>query len=183
MGSPADHSNHHTVMRLPLLSSLILTVTLGTGHVQAQNNRPPIVPGQFGFDVNNGTTGAGTLCSGFSCTPATMNTKGGEKLTFGIRAPQNAPYFVIVGPSSALCQTFPGFLNQWVVPVIILLPGTVNQIDTGPRCFGYKSNFTVPVPNGIPKNTKASVQALAVVQDINGRKFPAFSSPIDIVVP
>ena len=170
-------------MRLPLLLSAIAAITLGTAHVHAQNGRPPIVPGQFGFDVNNGTTGAGTLCSGFSCTPSTMNTKGGEKLTFGIRAPQNQPYFVLVGASSAFCQTFPGFLNKWVVPPIILIPGTVNQIDTGPRCFGYKSNFTVPVPNGIPKNTKASVQALAVVQDNNGRWFPAFSSPIDIVVP
>lgn len=171
-------------MRLPLLLPVIATLTFGTADVLAQiNARPPIVPGQFGFDANNGTTGAGTLCSGFSCTAATLNTKGGEKLTFGIRAPQNAPYFVIVGPSSVLCQTFPGFLNKWVVPVTILLPGTVNQRDTGPRCFGYKSNFTIPVPNGIPKGSKASVQALAVVQDINNRTLPAFSSPIDIKVP
>jgi hypothetical protein len=168
-------------MRLPLLLSVIAAITVSAGDVQAQ--RPPIVPGQFGFDVNNGTTGAGTLCSGFSCTPATMKTKGGEKLTFGIRAPKDVPYFVIFGPSSSLCQTFPGFLNKWVVPVAILLPGKVNQIDTGPRCFGYKSNFTVGVPNGVPKNSKASAQALALVQDINGRWFPAFSSPIDIVVP
>lgn len=171
-------------MRLPLLLPLIAAFTFGTGYVQAQNGgRPPIVPGQFGFSVSNGNTSAGTLCSGFSCTAATLNTKGGEKLTFSLRAPKDAPYFVIIGPSSAFCQTFPGFLNKWVVPVTILVPGTINQIDRGPRCFGYMSAFTVPVPNNIPKGTKASAQALAVVQDINGRKFPAFSSPIDIKVP
>lgn len=171
-------------MRLPLLLPVLAAFTFGTSMLQAQIIiRPPIVPGQFGFDVNNGTTGAGTLCSGFSCTASTMQTKGGEKLTFGIRAPKDARYFVIFGPSSSLCQTFPGFLNKWVVPAVILVPGTVNQIDTGPRCFGYKSSFTVGVPNGVPKNSKVSVQALAEVQDQNGRKFPAFSSAIDIVVP
>jgi hypothetical protein len=171
-------------MRPTLFLPVIAAFAIGVGNVQAQGNKnPPIVPGQFGFDVNNGTTGAGTLCSGFSCTAATLNTKGGEKLTFGIRAPQNARYFVIIGPGSLLCQPFPGFLNKWVVPVAVLVPGTVNQLDTGPKCFGYKSNFTIPVPNGVPKGAKASVQALAEVQDLNNRTFPAFSSPIDIVVP
>lgn len=171
-------------MRPPLLLSLLAVLALGAERAQAQiNGRPPVVAGQFGFDVNNGNAGAGTLCSGFSCTPSKMNTKGGEQLTFGIRAPQNAKYFVIFGPSSVLCQTFPGFLNKWVVPVTVLVPGTVNQIDTGPRCFGYKSSFTVPLPNGVPTGSKVSVQALAEVLDQNGRKFPAFSSPIDIVVP
>jgi hypothetical protein len=171
-------------MRLPLLLPLIAAFTIPAGNVQAQiNGRPPVKAGQFGFDVTNGSTGAGTLCSGFSCTPAKMNTKGGEKLTFSIRAPRNAKYFVIFGPASVLCQTFPGFLNKWVVPVGILLPGTVNQTDTGPRCFGSKSSFTVAVPNGVPRGSRVSVQALAEVTDQNGRKFPAFSSPIDILVP
>jgi len=170
-------------MRLKRLLPLLVAFALGAGTVPAQNSNPPIVPGQFGFDVNNGTTGAGTLCSGFSCTPGNLSTKGGEKLTFGIRAPKDAKYFVIVGPSSALCQTLPGFLNKWVVPATVLLPGTVNQIDTGPRCFGYMASFTIGVPNGVPKGARVSVQALAEVQDSNGRKQPAFSSPIDIVVP
>ncbi|MHC4077755.1 MAG: hypothetical protein ACYST0_04835 [Planctomycetota bacterium] len=170
-------------MRLPLHLPVLLALTLTTGNALAQGGRPPIVAGQFGFNVTNGATSAGTLCSGFSCTPAKMNTKGGEKLTFTIRAPQNARYFMILGPKSVFCQTFPGFLNKWVVPVTILLPGTVNQFDTGPRCFGYKASLTVGVPNGIPKGTQVSLQALAEVMSPNGRKLPAFSSPIDVIVP
>ncbi len=170
-------------LRLPHLS-LLLAGALCVSAIPAQiSGRPPIKPGEFGFSVADSSASAGTPCSGFSCTAATLNTKAGQKLTLSIRAPQNARYFVIIGPTKpALCATVPGFVNKHVVPVVILLPGVVNQVDRGPRCFGYMDSFSATIPSGTPRGTQAAVQALAEVTTANGRKLPAFSSPVKIVV-
>ena len=166
--------------------SILLAGALCVSAIPAQiGGRPPIKPGEFGFSVAdaNANASAGTLCSGFSCTAATLNTKAGQKLTLSLRAPQNARYFVIIGPTKpALCVTVPGFLNKHVVPVVILLPGVVNQVDRGPRCFGYMDSFSATIPSATAKGTQAAVQALAMVTTANGRKLPAFSSPVKIVV-
>jgi hypothetical protein len=170
-------------LRLPHLS-ILLAGALCVSAIPAQiGARPPIKPGEFGFSVADSNASAGTLCSGFSCTAATLNTKAGQTLTLSLRAPQNARYFVIIGPAKpALCVTFPGFLNKHVVPVVILLPGVVNQVDRGPRCFGYMDSFSATIPSATAKGTQAAAQALAIVSTANGRTLPAFSSPVNIVV-
>ncbi len=174
-------------MRATLLLPVLLAGALCASDVFAQptrgpinGGRPPIVQGQFGFNINDGTTNAGTLCSGFTCTAATLSPSAGATLTFGIRAPRNAKYFLIVGPSPSLCVTFPGFGNKWIVPVSIVIPGVVNQVDRGPRCFGYMSSFTANIPRGTPKGTRAAFQVLAELPTASNTKQAAFSSAINI---
>ena len=111
-----------------------------------------------------------------------MVAKPNVQITFTIRAPKNSRYFVVVGPSASLCKDFPGFLNKWTVPVSILLPGTVTQVDTGVKCYGYMATFSATVPNNVRKGARAAFQALAEVPDVKNVIRPAFSTPIDIIV-
>ena len=173
-------------MRIPnLLCSLFATTLclLTAGQAVAQGARPPIVIGQFGFSVGDSRGGVGTACSGFSCTALQWQTSVNTKLGFGIRAPKNAPYFVIVGPNSNMCQTLPGFLQKWVVPSTVLIPGIVNQPEPplSIKCFGWMSTFTIKVPASA-RGARVSVQAVAAVTTGINIQQPAFSVPIDISV-
>ncbi len=153
------------------------TIGLAVSDVQAQP-----VAGQMGFYAAGGGRSAGTTCSGFSCTSTFMVAKPNVQVTFTIRAPKNSRFFVIVGPSASMCQDFSGFLNKWAVPAIVLLPGTVTQVDTGAKCFGYKATFSATVPSNVRKGARATFQALAEVPDAKNVMRPAFSTPIDIIV-
>lgn len=164
---------HH----LHIASFLLGLSILCGGEAQAQT-----VAGQVGFEVAGGGRQAGTTCSGFSCTPSRLIGKPNLSLTFTIRAPQKARYFVIVGPTSKACQAVPGFLNKLAVTPLILIPGTVSQTDTTVKCFGFKATFQVTIPGSVRKGAGTAVQVLAEVPDSKKVLTPAFSSPIDIIV-
>jgi len=173
-------------MRIPNLLCYLLAPTLcllAAGQAAAQTARPPIVIGQFGFSVGDSTGGVGTACSGFSCRAIKWTTTVNARLGFGIRAPKNSRYFVIVGPNSNMCATVPGFLQQWVVPSLVLIPGVVNQPEPplSIKCFGWYSTFTIPVPPSA-RGVKVSVQVVAEVTTGINILQPAFSVPIDISV-
>ncbi len=133
----------------PLLPSIVITTLscLMGSHAAAQG-AAPIVAGQFGFFAADSAGGAGTRCSGFSCTPAKMTTSVNATVTLTVRAPRNAWYVILVGPRTNLCLDFPGFLNKWVVPPTVVLPGVVNQAEPpfSLRCFGWQSRFSATIP-------------------------------------
>jgi len=165
-------------MRHLFLATLFAgTLGLCVSDIQAQ-----VVAGQMGFHATDGSRSAGTICSGFSCKSSNMVSKPNVKVTFTIRAPKNSRYFLIVGPSASMCQGIPGFLNQWAVPAIVVLPGTVTQVDTGAKCFGYMATFSATVPGNVRKGARATFQALAEVPDANNVLRPAFSTPVDIII-
>ena len=116
-------------MQTPSLlpSILIATVSCLMGSHAAAQGAAPIVAGQFGFFAADASSGAGTRCSGFSCTAAKMTTSANATVTFTVRAPRNARYFILVGPSINRCVDFPGFLNKWVVPASVVVPGVVTS--------------------------------------------------------
>ena len=174
-------------MRIPSLLSYLLATTFclfAAGPLAAQpGGRPPIVVGQFGFSVGDSRGGVGTACSGFACKGPKWTTTVNARLGFGIRAPKNARYFVIVGPVSNMCVTVPGILNKWVVPNVVLIPGIVNQpeLPRSIRCFGWHSTFTIPVPASA-RGARVSVQAVAEMTTGINITQPAFSIPIDISI-
>ncbi len=170
---------------LLLLLPLAATCALLASHAGAQPGaRPPVRPGEFGFQVINNTTntGAGSLCSGTGCTASVLNVKGGDSVTVTVRAPKNVRFVTIVGAKANLCVTLPWALHKWAVAPIVVLPGLSNKLDTGPRCFGWKGAFTVPVPRTIGKGSMVALQVLADLT-VNGRIQPAFSVPVEIKVP
>ena len=166
-----------------LPSILVAALSCLTGGYAAAQGAIPMRIAQFGFFATDGVGGAGTVCGGFTCTPAKLTTSSNATLTFTIRAPKDAPYLLIVGPSAPLCVSLPGILNKWAVPNVVMLPGIVNQPEPprGLRCFGWLSTFKATVPASA-KGLKVGVQVVAEVTSLAGPKMPAFSTPIEISV-
>ncbi len=88
---------------------------------------------------------------------------------------------VLVFAAYGTHQLWAGMMKPNVLNVV-LLPGTVTQVDNGSKCFGYMATFSATVPGNVRKGARAALQALAEVSDAKNVIRPAFSTPIDIIV-
>lgn len=159
--------------------SAILVFAIG---ISAASSTAQTKPGQIGFYAEGGGRSAGSLCSGFSCSPARLVGKPNISLTFSIRAPRNAPFIVVAGPSATLCVQIPGFSNQLVVVPSLTFAGVVSTPDPNVSCTGYKASFQITIPGSVRKGARLALQALATTKDTNNVSRPAFSSAIEVIV-
>ena len=124
-------------------------------------------------------TSAGSLCGGFTCTPATIPATVGEVVTVSVRGTIGTAWAIGVSSSAGQCVPIPGVQNALILnpPISIGASGVFTTGDPVLSCPGGVATITFTFPP-LPPWTPLAIQAIAQLPDLSF----SFTSAITIWV-
>ncbi|GEM_PF-4801696 len=158
-------------MRSILLSAVLFLVS----SLGAQ-----IRPGDNGISVTNGTSAAGNLCRGFTCTPYVLRVRRAAVLTVSLRGTFKQPFWLLLGFRASACARIPGIKNGLILnlPVFPAAAGSLSTPDRILACPGglHVLKWKLPL---LPKGFRFSLQALQMTAWTSG-VLPTFTPAVTI---
>lgn len=131
-----------------------------------------------------GTSQAGPLCWGFSCTPQVATLVRGETGTLFVRAEYQQPYLLGFSLTATRCLGLPGLYNQLVLddPITVFAEGTCRTGSPVLSCPGGTDTIPVTIPVNWPVGLTFTVQGLTGVPSYPGSGQASFTQAITFTV-